>query len=270
MFRFIWNQQPIKLIIHQANRYFQSLNCTIYALSTNIKNVGSAIAVVRVSGPKSSDVIDQLTIGNSIRSQNNPRKAIVQKLYDFKSRELIDRGMMIWFPKPASYTGEDMIELHVHGSQAVISKLLSVLSQIEGCRPAVKGEFTRRALVNGKMQMIEAEGVRDLIDAKTDAQRLRALGAWNRTLDDEFDGWRRLIIKIMAHLEAYIDFSEDELIDSDVIDKLKNDIKTLLDTIRSHIKRTKQRSDLIKDGLRIAIIGEANVGKSSLLNKLCK
>lgn len=180
--------------------------------------------------------------------------------------------MLLWFPAPNSYTGDDMAEFHLHGSPAVISKLLSELATFSGCRPATAGEFTKRALVNGKVDLLEAEGVRDLIGARTDAQRRRALSALSSAdsaLAEKFEAWRKAIIGAMAHLEAYIDFAEEELISEDVLAELKTTIAGLAGQIERHIARTRLRSELIRDGLRVAIIGEANVGKSSLINRLC-
>lgn len=252
------------------SRFFESHSSTIYALSTNIKNSGSAIAIVRVAGSQTLNVIDRITNGRINLYQKKPRQAVLQNLYDFESGELIDKAIILWFPGPKSYTGDDMCEFHIHGSQAVISRLLNVLSKVKGCRPAQEGEFTKRALVNGKLQLIEAEGIRDLVTARTDSQRKRALSAVTGGLDDQFNRWRNIIIKQMAHLEAYIDFSEDELINEDVICELKNSLHHFQDTIETFVRQSKKKSDLIKDGIKIAIIGEANVGKSSLINNLCE
>lgn len=248
---------------------FESTASTIFALSTNIKNSGSPIAVIRVSGTETLNVIDLITNGKGHIYQDNPRKCFVHNYYDPKTNELIDKGMILWFPQPKSYTGEDVCEFHMHGSPAVISKMLSVLGELTGCRPAKPGEFTKRALLNGKVQMIEAEGINDLISAKTENQRRRALGGISGLLDSKFNEWRQTIIKLMAHIEAFIDFHEEELIDPNLIENIKKDIALIIEKINFHVKNTKFKSDLIKDGFYIAIIGQANVGKSSLINKLC-
>lgn len=265
------NWKTLNRLYHQRlqQRYFESIASTIFALSTNIKSTGSAIGVIRVSGQNTLQVIDKITNGNSKVFVKNPRKAIVQRYYDPTTLEIVDYGLLLWFPKPKSYTGENMCELQVHGSHAVITKLLAILSRIDGCRPATKGEFTKRALSNGKLQLIQAEGIRDLVHAQTETQRRRALTVMSGSLDIKFTSWRRTIIQLIAHLEAYIDFSEDELISSEVIINLNRDILSLINEIDIYLKNSKQKSDLIKDGFRVAIIGEANVGKSSIINKLC-
>lgn len=250
--------------------HFESIASTIFALSTNIKNTGSAIAVIRVSGPQTLHVIDKVTNGRGHLYEKNPRKAILQKYYDPSTLEVIDNGILLWFPSPKSYTGDDMAELQVHGSMAVIARLLAVLGQFKGCRLAAKGEFTKRALTNGKLQLIQAEGIKDLVHAQTEAQRKRALSVMSGSLEAKFDSWRKQIVKLMAHLEAYIDFSEDELIDPNVVRNLNCDIAKLITEIDRYLKKSKKKSDLIKDGYRIAIVGEANVGKSSIINKLCE
>lgn len=244
--------------IKTACRHFESINSTIFALSTNVKNTGSAIAVIRLAGPETLNVIEHLTKGKAHVYRENPRKAVLQNIYDINC-ELIDKGMLLWFPKPKSYTGDDMCEFHIHGSQAVISKLLQVLAQFKGCRPAREGEFTKRALTNGKLNLIEAEGIRDIIHAKTDSQRRRALNALVGTLEEQFGEWRTQLIKYMAHLEAYIDFSEDELIDESVMQRLKGDLQKMKLKIEEHVKRTKQKSNLIRDGITICILGLPNV-----------
>lgn len=254
-----------------ARFHMQSLSSTIFALSTNIKNTGSPIAVIRVSGPQSSHVVQQLTKKDERHFRDNARKVFLQNLYDNRSSELIDKAMVIWFNQPKSYTGEDMCEFHVHGSQAVIAKLLNVLATFPGCRHAEPGEFTKKGLINGKLQLVEVEGIHDLINSRTESQRKRALSALNTDqLTRTFEVWRKDIIQLMAHLEAYIDFSEDELIDPNVLVNLNASIAKMIEQISQHTIKSKQKSELIKDGLSIAIIGNANVGKSSLINKLSK
>nr|XP_027196579.1 uncharacterized protein LOC113791058 [Dermatophagoides pteronyssinus] len=262
------HQTAIKTIELIQKCSFESSASTIFALSTNIKSSGSAIAVIRVSGDKTLNVINSITKGKADYIRSKPRHACLNDYVDPKTNELIDKGMTLWFPRPKSYTGEDLCEFHVHGSLAVINKMLSVLNDIHGCRLAKEGEFTRRALMNGKLHLIQAEGIRDLINARTENQRRRALGGLSGMLDHKFNRWREQIIKSMAHLEAFIDFGEDELIDDSVVKELSENIRNLKKEIDQHIANTKLKSDLIKDGFRVAIIGQANVGKSSLINKL--
>lgn len=253
-------------------RFYQSTTSTIYALSTNIKNSGSAIAVVRVSGPSSLSLVGELTKKDQDFFRRNERKALLQSLFDRQNSDLIDKAMVIYFAGPRSYTGEDMVEFHLHGSQAVITKLLTVLGQSGCCRSAKEGEFTKRALLNGKLGLIEAEGVRDLIEAKTETQRRRALSVVgdDRKLQTKLANWRTKLLTLLAHLEANIDFGEEELIDEEVMSKFKKDVTALANEIAKHVRHSKQKSDLIKDGFRVAIVGEANVGKSSLINRICE
>ncbi|KAF7492932.1 tRNA modification GTPase GTPBP3 [Sarcoptes scabiei] len=262
------NRKYSDCLITHINRGVQSIASTIFALSTNIKSSGSAIAVIRVSGSETLNVIDLITNGNSSIHKRNPRKAFLHDYLDPKTNQLIDNGMILWFPKPKSYTGEDLAEFHVHGSHAVIRKMLSVLSEIRGLRPAVQGEFTKRALINGKLELVQAEGIRDLIDAQTDNQRRRALSGLYGNLNKIFNDWRFEIIKIVAHLEALIDFSDEELLDSDLENNIFEKIEIISGKICHYLHKTKLKSDLVKDGFQIAIIGSPNVGKSSLINRL--
>ncbi|KAI7697475.1 tRNA modification GTPase GTPBP3, partial [Sarcoptes scabiei] len=234
------NRKYSDCLITHINRGVQSIASTIFALSTNIKSSGSAIAVIRVSGSETLNVIDLITNGNSSIHKRNPRKAFLHDYLDPKTNQLIDNGMILWFPKPKSYTGEDLAEFHVHGSHAVIRKMLSVLSEIRGLRPAVQGEFTKRALINGKLELVQAEGIRDLIDAQTDNQRRRALSG----------------------------LYDEELLDSDLENNIFEKIEIISGKICHYLHKTKLKSDLVKDGFQIAIIGSPNVGKSSLINRL--
>lgn len=243
---------------------------TIYSLSTNIKESGSALAVIRVSGVKTLEALRQLIKNKSLKCESNPRKAILSNIYDNKTNELLDKAIVIWFPKPFSYTGEDMTELHIHGSNAVISSVLRALSRIDGCRPAQNGEFTKRALINNKIHLIEAEAIHQLITSRTDSQRRRALSAMSGNIDNIYDDYRNSLIKLMAYLEVNIDFGEEELIEDSVLDSVKSQLFQLRDKIETHLKNTKNKSDLIRDGLKVTIIGESNAGKSTLINQLCQ
>nr|XP_046917246.1 tRNA modification GTPase MnmE-like [Dermatophagoides farinae] len=264
----IHNKTVIKTIELIQKCSFESSASTIFALSTNIRNSGSAIAVIRVSGDETLNVIDSITNGKANHIRAKPRQACLNDYVDPNTNELIDKGMTLWFPRPKSYTGEDLCEFHIHGSMAVISKMLTVIGNIRGCRSAKEGEFTRRALMNGKLQLIQAEGIRDLINARTENQRRRALSGLSGMLHLKFNQWREQIIKLMAHMEAFIDFGEEEMIGDDVMKELNVNICNLKKEIDQHVANTKLKSDFIKDGLHVAIIGQANVGKSSLINKL--
>lgn len=245
---------------------------TIYSLSTNIKPTGSAIAVIRISGQNSSQALHHLIRNEKTvrKCLAHPRKAFFTKLFDKNLNELLDSSIVIFFKEPNTYTGEDMCELHVHGSNAVITGILSALSRIHGFRPALSGEFTKRALINNKMDLIEVEAINDLIRSQTDSQRRRALTAISGSVTQLYENWRTEIISLMANIEAVIDFGEEELIDESVFSQLKNKLNDLMNRIVRHLDNCQKKSELIKDGLKVSIIGAPNVGKSSLINKLCE
>ncbi len=263
-----------RFLLRFRSKAIKSINrmnySTIYSLSTNIKESGSPLAVIRVSGVKTLEALRQLIKKKSFKCESNPRKAVLSDIYDNKSNELLDKAIVIWFPKPFSYTGEDMTELHIHGSNAVITSVLTALSRIDGCRPAQNGEFTKRALINNKIGLIEAEAIHELITSRTDSQRRRALSAMSGNIANIYQNYRHLLIKLIAHLEANIDFGEEELIEDSVLDSIKSQLFHLRDKIETHLKNAKNKSDLIRDGLRVTIIGESNAGKSTLINQLCQ
>ena len=246
------------------------LYSTIFALSTSIKDTGSALAVIRVSGSCANLVIKNMVKAKPNRWFDKPKQAIVTQIINPKTSEFIDKGIVIWFPKPNSYTGEDLCELHVHGSMAVISAILKALGQVNELRPAEPGEFTKRAFLNGKIDLIEAEGISHLIQAKTESQRKRALNAIQGNISDIYGDWRQQMIRSIAHLEANIDFGEDELIDEQVIDNVKSNLTHLSNQIKNHLTNSAKKSHLIKEGIQICIIGQPNVGKSTFINLLSK
>ena len=178
---------------------------TIYALSTGPGISG--IAVIRVSGKNTAEVVKKIT-GNELP---NPREATRRKFNYINTNELIDEGVLLWFPGPNSYTGEDLAEFHVHGSRAVINALHSTISTIENCRLAEPGEFTKRAFQNGKINLIEAESIADLISSETEIQRKQALKIMSGKFSDQFNSWREKLLKILSHIEAKIDFPDEDL-----------------------------------------------------------
>ena len=235
---------------------------TIYALSTGPGISG--IAVIRVSGKKTGDVIKKIT-RNKLP---NPREATRRKFNYINTNELIDEGVLLWFPGPNSYTGEDLAEFHVHGSRAVINALHKTLSQIKNCRLAEPGEFTKRAFQNGKISLLKAESIADLISSETEIQRKQALKIMSGKSSDQFNSWRDKLLKILSHIEAKIDFPDEDL----AKDILTNIQKTS-DQVSSEIQRTlndQKVGERIREGFKIAIIGPSNAGKSSLLNYLSK
>ena len=235
---------------------------TIYALSTGPGISG--IAVIRVSGKNTVEVVKKIT-GDELP---NPREATRRKFNYINTNELIDEGVLLWFPGPNSYTGEDLAEFHVHGSRAVINALHSTISKIENCRLAEPGEFTKRAFQNGKINLIEAESIADLISSETEIQRKQALKIMSGKSSDQFNSWRDKLLKILSHIEAKIDFPDEDL----AKDILTNIQKTS-DQVSSEIQKTlndQKVGERIREGFKIAIVGPTNSGKSSLLNYLSK
>jgi len=235
---------------------------TIYALSSGPGISG--IAVIRVSGENSKKILSDLT------EQPFPKKRIatLKKIKNNINNEIIDEGIVVWFPGPNTYTGEDMVEFHVHGSKAVIDELQNVLSKYEGCRLAEPGEFTKLAFQNNKINLLKAESIGDLISAETELQRKQALKIMSGHSSNKFNFWREELIKILADLEAKIDFPEDDLPSN-----ISEEIKSKSENIKNEIKKTlddDKAGELIREGFKIAIIGPPNVGKSSLLNYLSK
>ena len=235
---------------------------TIYALSSGPGLSG--IAVIRLSGPNSKEVIEKLTKEKAPK----PRHASVKKIYKLNNDELIDEGIILWFPAPNSYTGEDMAEFHIHGSQASINALQSELSKFDGCRLAEAGEFTKIAFQNGKINLLKAESIADLISAETEMQRQQAIKIMSGKSSDKFNELRKRVLKILSNVEAKIDFPEDDLPD-DIIKNIKNEIEKIKIEINKILDDQKV-GEIIREGFKIAIIGPTNAGKSSLLNYLSK
>ena len=233
---------------------------TIYALSTGPGISG--IAVIRVSGDNTEKVIKLLT-GKNIPE---PRVATLRKINKINTSELIDEGIILWFPGPESYTGEDMAEIQVHGSKAVIDALHYSISTIENCRLAEPGEFTKLAFQNGKINLLKAESVADLISAETEIQRQQAIKIMNGKSADKFNFLREKLLKILSHVEAKIDFPDEDL-PNDILNEIKKSSDEVLINIEKILDDEKV-GERIREGFKIAILGPTNAGKSSLLNHL--
>jgi tRNA modification GTPase len=235
---------------------------TIYALSTGPGISG--IAVIRVSGKNTIEVVKKIT-GSKLPK---PRIATLVKFNKHKGKELIDEGVIIWFPAPNSYTGEDLAEFHVHGSRAVINAMHSSISKIKNCRLAEPGEFTKRAFQNGRINLQKAESIADLISAETEIQRKQALKIMSGKSSDKFNSWREKLIKILSHIEAKIDFP-----DEDLPKNIINEVQKTSNKVLTEIKKTlndQKVGERIREGFKIAIVGPTNSGKSSLLNYFSK
>lgn len=238
-----------------------SFHDTIFAVASPPGRGG--VAVVRVSGPQSHASLKVLTARAC-----KPREAVLRHLQHPISRETIDHALVLVFANPASYTGEDVVEYHLHGGRAVVQSLLDVLSAQKNHRMAEPGEFTRRAFENGKMDLTQAEAVADLIDAETSAQKTQALAQMGGGLFALYESWSDDLKKILAHFEADIEFPDEDLPDA-ISPSLRPKIETLTAAIEGHLNDN-MRGERLRDGVQIAVIGAPNAGKSSLVNVLAR
>ncbi|XP_070688335.1 tRNA modification GTPase GTPBP3, mitochondrial [Pempheris klunzingeri] len=238
---------------------------TIFALSSGHGRCG--VAVVRVSGSASATALR--CMAGLTRSLPPPRTALLRSITDPQSKEVLDRGLVLWFPAPHSFTGEDSVEFHVHGGPAVINAVLQALGSVPGMRPAEAGEFTRRAFQAGKLGLTEVEGLGDLIHAETEAQRRQALRQMSGELGHLYQDWSHRLKRCLAHVEAFIDFSEDELIEDGVLNQVDRSVRNLQAEMERHLK-DERRGERLRSGVQVVIAGATNAGKSSLLNTLCQ
>ena len=235
----------------------------IFALSSG--KGPSGIAIVRISGPQTLDICTSLTNEKNIKSN----EINLCKFIDPKNKKIIDpEALLLWFPKPNSFTGDDLAELHIHGSNAVISYLLKVLSDQKNCRLAEPGEFTKIAFQNNKIDLVKAESIGDLIHAETELQREQAANLVQGYASKYYENLRKKLVKSLSYIEAKIDFAEDDLPES-VLKEVQKSIKQVHIDIKEILEDQKV-GEKIRDGFRISIIGDVNAGKSSLLNLLAK
>ena len=235
---------------------------TIFALSSG--RPPAAIAVVRISGPRARRALERLT-----GRVPQPRQATLVRLREPASGEVIDEALALWFPAPASETGEDVAELQLHGGHAVVAGVLRALSAVEDCRVAEPGEFTRRAFENGKLDLTAVEGLGDLIAAETAAQRRQAFRQLKGLIGDRAETWRQRLIDALALVEARIDFSDEADVPEDLITPAAKIAHGLRDEISAALADG-GRGERLRDGLVVAIAGPPNAGKSTLFNRLAR
>uniref|UniRef100_A0A8W7Q3I2 TrmE-type G domain-containing protein n=1 Tax=Anopheles coluzzii TaxID=1518534 RepID=A0A8W7Q3I2_ANOCL len=252
----------VKQFFYTTLRQTVRNSSTIFGLSSGFGKCG--VAVIRVSGSASRAIVDKKT---RLKSFPEPRRAVLTKIFHGQTNAMIDRGLLLWFPGPQSFTGEDTIEFHVHGGTAIVSAMYDSLATFPDTRIAEPGEFTKRAFYAGKMDLTEVEGLADLIHAETEAQRKQALRQANGQLSCFYNDLRTQLVQAIASIEAYIDFAEDQDVDDNVLSVAVQNIEGAIGQLKAHLNDNR-RGERLRNGVRTAIVGAPNVGKSSLINLL--
>ncbi len=235
---------------------------TIFALATSPGRSG--VAIIRISGEHALEALKHLTQAPLPEA----RKAALRDLINPISKDLIDQAIVLFFPGPNSFTGENIVELHIHGSRAIINELIKLLSDFSNFRLANPGEFAKRAFLNGRMDLTSSEGLADLIDSETSIQHKQAIRQMQGKLGNIYESWKKELIRTLALIEAYIDFPDEDIPES-VIDEVQQNVEKLKLNMQKHLNDG-HRGEIIRRGIYVVILGAPNVGKSSLLNYLAK